>query len=255
MIRLPFAICASREADGSSARRRLRSKQVFLAYVDDSGDEKQQLLAALLLPLNSWTKALKVWLDWRRFLFRKWGIPADFELHAETFLRPRKDPIPDDHPRGERVRESKINDRLGIRQEIYRRSLETLTYMPGARVLTIREDGNDNFQPYGELLKRLHDVADEDGSGAIVMVDGFDSRLRKQHRQLKLADRLVIEDCWHEHSSHSQLLQIADFAVHAAYQHVAKRDSRRFMWDWYPQQLAPMRISLHQGCACGIATH
>ena len=66
------------------------SAALYLAYVDDSGDENCDLLGAVMLPLDSWRECLKAWLNWRRFLFRRWGIPADFELHAVDFLRPKK---------------------------------------------------------------------------------------------------------------------------------------------------------------------
>jgi hypothetical protein len=67
---------------------------VYLAYVDDSGDETCDLLAAVLLPLDAWRECLGAWLNWRRYLFGKWGIPADFELHALEFLRLRNCQIP-----------------------------------------------------------------------------------------------------------------------------------------------------------------
>jgi hypothetical protein len=90
----------------------------------------------------------------------------------------------------------------------------------------------------------------------VVMVDGADPRLRGEHRLLELESRRVLEDPWHERSHRSQLLQIADLTVHAAYQHVAQNPSRKFMWDWYPNQLGEsIRIELSTGCCCGIDAH
>lgn len=87
------------------------------------------------------------------------------------------------------------------------------------------------------------------------MIDGDDNRLRAVHRTLDLDTRLVIEDSWHEDSAESQFLQIADFIVHAAFQHIARQESRRFMWDWYPQQLGSLCVSFNEDCACGISGH
>jgi uncharacterized protein DUF3800 len=231
---------------------------LYLAYVDDSGDENCDLLGAVMLPLDSWRDCLRVWLNWRRFLFRRWGIPADFELHAVDFLRLHKHPIPTNHSRGGIVESSGINSQAGQRHEVYRRSLNAIRYIPGVRVATVCRPGSDRLSTYQGLLEAFQGTMEETEQDVLVMVDGAkpDPRLRGEHRMLKLKDRRVIEDPWPERSHNSQLLQIADLAVHAAYQHVVRHPNRRFMWDWYPRELSTaVRFDLGDGCACGIDTH
>lgn len=226
--------------------------------MDDSGDSACDLLGAVLLPLDSWRECLAAWLNWRRFLFRRWGIPADFELHAVDFLRPKKNPIPVNHSRADKVAASRINDQVGQRREIYRRSLEAIKFIPGVRIATVCRPGSNRIETYQALLDAFQQTMDENDRDVLVMVDGAepDPRLRGEHRLLKLKHRRIIEDPWPERSQHSQLLQIADLVVHAAYQHVVRQSSRKFMWDWYPEQLSTaVRFDLGQSCHCGIDAH
>lgn len=212
-------------------------------------------MAGLLVPLDRWNDCLRVWLAWRRFLFRRWGIPTDFELHAQEFLRPSTYPVPASHRRANKVRDSGINTQEGQRHEVYRRSLETIRFLPGSRVFGTHREDLDRLATYRSVLGAIQLTMEADGAASLIMVDGADTRLRALHRQLDLDSRLVLEDSWHEDSAHSQFLQVADLIVHAGYQHVAQKDNRKFMWDWYPQQLGPVRIALSEACACGLDTH
>ena len=71
-------------------------------------------------------------------------------------------------------------------------------------------------------------------------MDGTNPNYRKQHRKLKLKDRLIVEDVWMKDSAHCQFIQIADMAVHAAFQAVARNPDKSFMWDWYAEYLIPI---------------
>lgn len=228
---------------------------MYLIYIDDSGDEEEDLLAGIAIPVDRWSASLRVWLNWRRFLYRSYGIPADFELHAEQFLKPRKNPVPVDHGRSDKVAASLVNQSVGVRKELYRRSLETLRWIGGVRIVAVRRPDNDRLATYRRMLEVVTEFLAADDERAICMVDGFDTRLRSQHRLLELATRVVLEDPWHEHSHHSQFLQIADLVAYAGYQHVARNESRRFMWDWYPQLLGEHVVACPGGCACGIDGH
>lgn len=226
--------------------------------MDDSGDEHRDLLGAVMLPLDAWRECLRAWLNWRRHLFKMWGIPADFELHAVDFLRPKRNQVPMNHSRSERVATSGINTQLGQRREVYRRSLDAIRHMPGVRIATVCRPGSDRVETYQALLTAFQATMEETDQDVLVMVDGasLDPRLRGEHRVLKLNDRRIIEDPWPERSHHSQLLQIADLVVHAAYQHVARQPSREFMWNWYPDQLSSaIRFHLDDACGCGIDAH
>jgi hypothetical protein len=125
-------------------------------------------------------------------------------------------------------------------------------------VITVCRPGSDRLATYQALIGAFEQTMLAIDRDVVVMVDGNqpDARLRGEHRQLKLKKRRVLEDPWHERSEHSQLLQIADLVVHAAYQHVVRNPNRKFMWDWYPQQLSTnVRIVLDDGACCGIDSH
>ena len=103
--------------------------------------------------------------------------------------------------------------------------------MPGVRIATVCRQGSDRVVTYQALLEAFQTTMEETDEDVLVMVDGGspDPRLRSEHRVLKLKHRRIIEDPWPERSQHSQLLQIADLVLHAAYQHIARQPSREFM--------------------------
>jgi len=64
-----------------------RPTRSYIAYVDDSGSENVGWLwTALVLPIDLWTEYLGRWLSFRRWLYRQYGVPAEFELHAQVWL-------------------------------------------------------------------------------------------------------------------------------------------------------------------------
>lgn len=82
---------------------------------------------------------------------------------------------------------------------------------------------------------------------AIVFVDGdgSDPSYRTAHRELKLADRRVIEDAIHLDSRTSQLVQMADLVAWSANACIDQHRNNEFAWDWYTDYLTqrdPQRI-------------
>lgn len=55
---------------------------VYIAYVDDSGDEAVSWHSALLVPVEHWNECLNQWKKYRRALKRKHDVAPEFELHA-----------------------------------------------------------------------------------------------------------------------------------------------------------------------------
>ena len=54
----------------------------YLVYVDDSGDETQDLLTALAIPVSVWAETLQTWKEFRRWVAKRFDIPTNTELHA-----------------------------------------------------------------------------------------------------------------------------------------------------------------------------
>lgn len=84
-------------------------------------------------------------------------------------------------------------------------------------------------------MKRFEiELRESDSLGLVVMDgDGSDSTYRSTHRNLKLADRRIIEDAIHLDSRTSQLVQMADLVAWSAHVHVDRHAGNEFAWDWY----------------------
>jgi hypothetical protein len=202
-------------------------------YVDDSGDETCTLLTALEIPVDRWSVCLRTWLGWRKALFRKHHLPTDFEIHSSEFLQGKGEPAP--VVEGEKA--PLINTSRGLRREIFESSLAQIARTPGLRMLTIYRDDTEKMLLYRDLLAWIEDEARIDSTHAIMIVDGIEKRYRMEHRALKLRTRVVVEDVWMQDSVHSQLIQMADMAVHAAFQRAVRNPDKTFMWEWYSRHL------------------
>jgi hypothetical protein len=51
---------------------------VYLVYVDDSGDESFRLYSAIFVRVDRWRDLLRAWLNWRRQLEADYGIPVAY---------------------------------------------------------------------------------------------------------------------------------------------------------------------------------
>jgi hypothetical protein len=58
-------------------------------FVDDSGNQAIAVLAAISLELSEWHRVHVEWLGWRRWMWKNYGLPTDFELHAQEFVSGR----------------------------------------------------------------------------------------------------------------------------------------------------------------------
>jgi hypothetical protein len=205
-------------------------------YVDDSGDEEMAVLAAIGFELGDWRRVLTGWLGWRKWLWGKYRLPVDFELHAQEFVSGRGE-IAYRGEDGETVNPP-IDRTPGLRREAYKRCLAQIERQAGISVLAVAERGVTLAALYQWFIGELDGVLGSFNEEAMVVVDGLDdSRFRPAHRSLELKTRRIIEDPLMQSSRHSQLIQMADLVAHAAFQHEARDPDRRFMWDWYPDLL------------------
>ncbi len=208
----------------------------YLAYVDDSGDNQLDLLSAVLIPFQTWQASLAGWLDFRRRLVDEHGIPTAYELHANEFLNGRGRPSKTGAP---------INTSRTLRRQIGEQALTVIAAMPDVGVITVARRGSaaQRRLTYGRLVDELDVHLEQIDGQAIVVVDGdqLHPAYHLTHRDLKLADRRVIEDPWMQGSHVSQLVQVADLVVYCAYQHLTRPERHRQMWPWYEQHI----LSLH----------
>jgi hypothetical protein len=210
-------------------------------YVDDSGDDDQLLLSALEVPANHWKACLRVWLGWRKTMWRQHMLPTSYELHSVDFVNGRGAPAPS----GTVIAGGgppPINESKPLRRQLFRQSLAQIARSPETRLMTVYRRDLNKMAAYTELIDWIeYELSIENAQGVIV-VDGLDPSYRLQHRNLPLKTRRVIEDAWMKDSAHCQFVQMADLSVHSAFQFVARQPAKSFMWDWYESYLAPIAV-------------
>jgi hypothetical protein len=205
-------------------------------YVDDSGEEEIAVLGVLSFEIVDWRQTLTEWLGWRKWLWKHYRLPTDFELHAQEFVSGRGT-ISYRGDEGEVIHPD-IDRVLGLRKEAYRRCLAQIDRQEEISVLAVASPNMTVGELYHWWIGELDELLADRDEEAIIVVDGLDdSSYRPAHRALDLRARRIIEDPLMQSSRHSQLIQMADLIAHAAFQHLAGDAKKRFMWDWYPRLL------------------
>jgi hypothetical protein len=213
----------------------------YIAYVDDSGNENVGWLwTAFALPVDLWSEYLGRWLSFRHWLFRQHGVPANFELHSQAWLAVEPAKHTNDGGQLALVQDGdgelvdilrRGRARRRARFEVFEKGLKTIGGFTDARLFTVgspRTSGAAKLALYDDLLCFVEDFLSGEGSHATFIVDGaHDSggHLRSAHRALLIKQRRIVEDAGLRRSSDSQLLQIADFCAHAAFQSVQNKTS------------------------------
>ena len=182
----------------------------YLVYVDDSGDETQDLLTALAVPVTAWANTLRAWTDFRRWVAKKFGVPASTELHAldmgtnSDAGRGKLPPL-----------------KAGDRNKITRSAFNTMRSIPELRMLTVFApvpEGSGKL--YAQLVAFVEEFCTFHDSHAVIWYDGTAEDLarstRATHRALPYSRR-VLEDPRGYDSAESHLIQMADFIAHSAH--------------------------------------
>lgn len=199
---------------------------MVLFYVDDSGDERLTTFSAIGVPVEQWNAALARWLAWRRRLHFQHDIAIDYRLHANEWVAGRGRPAKDPH--------ATVNRNKPTRWQTYLSALEALAEIPSLSVLTVAGPGPERAAAYRRLMLRIERFLSVQREQGLIVVDGESPELMLMHRELDLGSRLIVEDPWKRDARESQWLQAADLV---AYQHIARRPNRGFMWHWYEQCL------------------
>ena len=202
------------------------------------------IYVALLISVNGWSAALRQWLDFRRHLYQRDKIPTDFELHAVDLVRPGKGrPAPS-------VKHG-VNSDGRRRKRVLKESIEKIGQLEEVGIVPYITVGGTPEACYVGLVGLLERWLGAEGGWAIAVVDGdgvSQPYLYRTHRQLKLASRRVVEDAWPQGSHVSQLVQMADIAAYSFHQAHKRRESRKFMWDWYQKYLHVRELPDCCGC-------
>lgn len=212
---------------------------MFLAYIDETGDEAQIMHTALLVPCLAWGSCAKAWLRWRTQAHKRFGVPASFEFHASELLHGNGlDALPlFEDKSGERV-EPKIKTSRGIQFELYEKSIKTIGILKGLRIISCHQHGTDRMASYRQLLQAMDAFLEEEDAHLLALVDGQDVGHGAAHRGLGLSSRRIVEQPWMNESHSNQFIQAADFVAYAAFQHVAKQPGKQKLWPLYETWLS-----------------
>jgi hypothetical protein len=202
---------------------------MVLFYVDDSGDERLTTFSAIGIPAEQWSTALARWLAWRRWLRDEHGVDVAYRMHATEWVAGRGRPSKD--------ADAVLNRSKPARWNIYVSALDALAQLPDLVVLTVAGPGRDRAAAYRKLVRQMERLLAVERTHGLIVVDGDSPELRMLHRELDLRSRRIVEDPWKRDARETQWLQAADFVAYAAYQHIARRPNRGFMWHWYERCL------------------
>jgi hypothetical protein len=184
-----------------------------------------------------WSEYLRRWLNFRRWLYREHQVPASFELHSQEWLSV----APGEHLSDDQAAQVMSGGELvpvlqrgraqrRERFQIFEKAIRTIGGFTEAAVFTVfSEDpsGASKLALYDDLLCFVEEFLVAERAHATLIVDGaHDSggHLRAAHRALRIKERRIVEDAAQRRSSESQLLQMADLCVHAAFQSLQNPD-------------------------------
>jgi len=218
---------------------------VRLFYVDDSGAEDAGVVVYSWIECSAgdWRVGLRGWLDLRKDLYVRHGIPPAYELHATKFIRGVGNPST----------RAEWNRRKQNRSLVMRAALTTIGRSPVLGIGTFYRRTSERGRAYQVQREHVYDalVAQIDtrlgAAGELGMIfmdgDGTATQYYNAHRALKLAHRNVIEDPLFVPAHRSAWVQMADLVAWTAYQSILRHPGKRFAWSWYDQHLLGRDVS------------
>jgi len=197
---------------------------MHLIYVDDSRDEQLCVFSALALPIDQWHCDFRQVREFRRDLRRIYGIYVYKELHAWKFISGRGRP----------------SDRIvtkGQRAAIFRRALEVMTGLPGARLFNAVFPRKQDEKAFEWTLNRINRTLKAWGSYGILICDqGKEDIYTRLVRRMYVYNPIpsqvgvwtdtgrcwknipldrVVEDPFFKDSAQSYFVQLVDFSAYA----------------------------------------
>jgi hypothetical protein len=217
----------------------------YVAYIDDSGDEDYAVYAALLVPIETWTKTLRQWLTFRQNLYQSYSIPADYEIHCKDLIQAGKGTPAPSITYG-------VNTEASKRRKVLELATARIGSLAGIRMIAEVKTHSTPESCYRSLLKKIDAqmIAEDGWTMAVVDGNGSDGSHKTAHRALKLDVRRIIEDPWHQDSQLSQFVQMADVAAYMVFQAHRVRESRKQLWGWMSKHLHSIEVAGY--CACPL---
>jgi hypothetical protein len=208
-------------------------------YVDDSGSVDTGFIVYSWIEVTpaAWRPGLRTWLDLRKDLYARYQVPPARELHATKFANGR-----DNISTNAAVNQSKATLR-----RVMTDALATIGGPGGVAVGTAYrrtstkgpDYARERKKVYGELIAHLEGRLAREGGYGLVFMDGngTDPTYQRVHRELKLAERRIIEDPLFQGAHLSQWVQMADLVAYSSYQALLKHPKKQFAWTWYDTYL------------------
>ncbi len=217
-----------------------RASPMKMYYVDDSGAENTGFVVYSWIEItpDAWNTGLRHWLDMRKDLYASYQVPPSAELHATKLQNGRTTPSTNDA----------VNNSKQALRNIMETALESICTSRALRVGTVyrrtsQRGRNYNVQRqqlYVALVDRLEKHLETSGGLGMIFMDGSgsDPSYKHAHRDLKLADRRIVEDPLFQGSHLSQWVQMADLVAWTTYQSLLRNAGKKWCWDWYDRYLA-----------------
>lgn len=210
-----------------------------LFYLDDSGspNDGHIVFSWIEVTPSRWREGLRHWLDLRKELYAEFQVPPAEELHAAPLIGGRKSPSTN----------HAVNASKSLRRQIARNALHAVGQNPAVGVGTVYRitsaRGSDYHRErgavYQAMIEHLTRRLEDTGELAAVFMDGdgSDATYFRAHRNMKLADRRIIEDPIFQASHVSQWVQMADLVAWTAYQSLNPHPSKTIALNWYNSYL------------------
>lgn len=212
---------------------------IRLFYVDDSGAEDTGFVVYSWIEcgVGDWRHGLRSWLDLRKDLYARHGIPPAYELHATKFIRGVGNPSTS----------AGWNRRKQNRSQVMRDALSTISSTSELGIGTAYRRTTargaayhaQRGQVYDVLVTHLDTRLGTAGEYGMIFMDGDGTAAGyyNAHRALKLAHRNIIEDPLFVPAHRSAWVQMADLVAWTAYQSLLRHPGKRFAWPWYDRYL------------------
>jgi len=198
---------------------------MYLAYVDDSRDDRIAVATALVLPVEKWNQAFADVRAWRRRLKASDGIYVYKEFHATDFVAGRGRIAP--RPIGKYRR-----------SQIFFEALDLVAGLPGASLFNCIANSDEEDLAYERVLNRINRTLQPDVWNSYAMLlwdEGKDAEHRKLTRRMRVRNPIpsrygewptgsltknipldrIIEDPLFKKSEQSYFIQLVDFCAFA----------------------------------------
>ncbi len=200
---------------------------MYLAYIDDSRDERLCVFSALLIPDYQWRNCFGVIKNLRKNLKQSDGISIHSEFHAWKFVSGRGN-----------LGANKIIGKWR-RAQIFKQTLNTISTMPDAKLINVCLSADKEDWAFERLLNRINRNMQSCNSRALLICDqGKDAIYTRLCRKMGVYNPIpsmyggwndggansfsknipiekIIEDPIFKDSKKSYFVQLADFCAYS----------------------------------------